>query len=166
MRDNLVSFKILDRIIFTRECTIEIVDNIVNTVLVSLSIPITKCIDALNVFYKSHSWEVTWTIKCHFTNTVREHTTFRVSYTITNLGCNNLYFNTLIFDKPRQALKKMFITLRKSIWYTVYCIKVKVRCVYFRFTNHNSIAIFLGQNIVDNQPHSTTVIKKCGKTIS
>ena len=42
MRDNLVSFKILDRIIFTRECTIEIVDNIVNTVLVSLSIPITK----------------------------------------------------------------------------------------------------------------------------
>lgn len=50
MRDNLVSFKILDRIIFTRECTIEIVDNIVNTVLVSLSIPITKCIDALNVF--------------------------------------------------------------------------------------------------------------------
>lgn len=49
MRDNLVSFKILDRIIFTRECTIEIVDNIVNTVLVSLSIPITKCIDALNV---------------------------------------------------------------------------------------------------------------------
>lgn len=37
------------------KCTIEIVDNIVNTVLVSLSIPITKCIDALNVFYKSHS---------------------------------------------------------------------------------------------------------------
>ena len=36
-------------------------------------------------------------------------------YTIANLGCNNLYFNTLIPNKPRQALEKMLITLGKSI---------------------------------------------------
>lgn len=70
MGDNLICFKILNSLVFTRECSIEVVDNIVNTIIVSLSIPIAKSIDTLNIFYKSHSREITRTIKSHFVNSI------------------------------------------------------------------------------------------------